>query len=738
MANTKVTGDLLADGTLFARHLNASHGITTSVIGEGTNLFYTDTRVGTYLGTYLPANGYDTATNIIASIVDSAPVTLDTLNELAAALGDDPNFATTVTNSLAGKLPLTGGTLTGNLGIGVTPSNWAFFKAVQVNGGNSFVGYANQAEIWSNSYYDSASKYYSNGFATRYAAIDGRFEWYQAPSGTAGDVITFNQAMRLNASGNLSIGNTNDTYKLDVSGTGRFNGTSASPLLYLTNTTGGTTADFTISENVGLTINSYEGASARSIDLRVGGTSALLLTSTGAATFTSSTFSVAKFNSTYGQVNIDFQNNGTGFASIGSGVSVTATAAADDLGLGTGGLDKNIVFATGTGYTERMRITSSGNVGIGTTSPSYKLDVSGTGRFNSSVTVGDVIASYSGTNSGFEFGNNGSGGQFGFLKWDNSGNYLYLGHSYGSTFNKNLVINSTGFVGIGTTSPVSKLHVVGDGDTVTLQKSNNVPALAFLGTSTNKSVIEGGDAFGLYTGGSKRMTIGLDGAMGFNYPTLGVRSFMFRALPGRPLIAEFADEGGINSIFIRPNVGSTNLISSNYLSGGVYLPLALSGREAVGDLVLATNGNIGMGTTAPAAKLHVVGGIHNDYITIGNLASTSLSQIQVGERHYSFTLQLDNNWRTLINNIDQSSFIIEIAGGDAGTRSYIRYYVTASSISYGVSNIQPLETASGGWNTGTIDLQISTIAGSYNLQVRATSYYSSGNTGYFTVKIRTF
>ena len=39
----------------------------------------------------------------VASVVDSAPAALDTLNELAAALGDDANFATTVTNSIATK-----------------------------------------------------------------------------------------------------------------------------------------------------------------------------------------------------------------------------------------------------------------------------------------------------------------------------------------------------------------------------------------------------------------------------------------------------------------------------------------------------------------------------------------------------------------------------------------------------------------------------------------------------------
>lgn len=44
----------------------------------------------------------------IAALVDSSPAALNTLNELAAALGDDPNFATTMTNALAGKQPLLG------------------------------------------------------------------------------------------------------------------------------------------------------------------------------------------------------------------------------------------------------------------------------------------------------------------------------------------------------------------------------------------------------------------------------------------------------------------------------------------------------------------------------------------------------------------------------------------------------------------------------------------------------
>ena len=54
----------------------------------------------------------------IADLVNSAPAALDTLNELAASLGNDANFATTVTNSLATKLPLAGGTMSGAIAMG--------------------------------------------------------------------------------------------------------------------------------------------------------------------------------------------------------------------------------------------------------------------------------------------------------------------------------------------------------------------------------------------------------------------------------------------------------------------------------------------------------------------------------------------------------------------------------------------------------------------------------------------
>ena len=57
-------------------------------------------------------------TTQVNSVIDSAPGAMDTLNELAAAMGDDANFSTTITNSIATKFPLAGGTMTGALNMG--------------------------------------------------------------------------------------------------------------------------------------------------------------------------------------------------------------------------------------------------------------------------------------------------------------------------------------------------------------------------------------------------------------------------------------------------------------------------------------------------------------------------------------------------------------------------------------------------------------------------------------------
>ena len=95
----------------------------------------------------------------------------------------------------------------GNLGLGVTPSAWgAATPAYQVLRA-SLWGAANNAYVGANYYYDGSNRrYIGSDFATEYAQLSGQHAWYTAPSGTAGNPISFTQAMTLDASGNLLVG----------------------------------------------------------------------------------------------------------------------------------------------------------------------------------------------------------------------------------------------------------------------------------------------------------------------------------------------------------------------------------------------------------------------------------------------------------------------------------------------------------------------------------------------------
>jgi hypothetical protein len=99
-----------------------------------------------------------------------------------------------------------------NVGLGVTPSAWSGTNggAFQFGSGySSLYSYSNAVTLASNVYYNAVHKYFASGVgASFYQQIGGNHYWLQAPSGTAGNAITFTQAMTLNASGNLLVGTT--------------------------------------------------------------------------------------------------------------------------------------------------------------------------------------------------------------------------------------------------------------------------------------------------------------------------------------------------------------------------------------------------------------------------------------------------------------------------------------------------------------------------------------------------
>jgi len=102
----------------------------------------------------------------------------------------------------------------GNLGLGVTPSAWSSgYKALEFGSG-SIYGRANATDIYmsSNSYLGASTFIYKyTGAASYYAQAQGGHYWFNAPSGTAGNAITFTQAMTLDASGQLALGRTSVT-----------------------------------------------------------------------------------------------------------------------------------------------------------------------------------------------------------------------------------------------------------------------------------------------------------------------------------------------------------------------------------------------------------------------------------------------------------------------------------------------------------------------------------------------
>ena len=154
-----VTSTMIADGTIVNADINSSAAIDWTKIApsstvSATELGYLDgvtsaiqTQIDSKLNTSTASSTYapiasptftgvpaaptasaGTNTTQVATtafvktavdnVINAAPGALDTLDELAAALGDDANFATTVTNSIATKLALAGGTMTGNIAMG--------------------------------------------------------------------------------------------------------------------------------------------------------------------------------------------------------------------------------------------------------------------------------------------------------------------------------------------------------------------------------------------------------------------------------------------------------------------------------------------------------------------------------------------------------------------------------------------------------------------------------------------
>jgi len=154
-----------------------------------------------------------------------------------------PSTTNTVIDTLAGNLTVyANGSLflgtgnatkvtldtSGNLGLGVTPSAWAspVGTAIEFPNGTTFAAYTSgglpSAYLTSNGYYNGSNWVYKVSKPAVQYQLNGNsgiHQWFTAPSGTAGNAISFTQAMTLDASGNLGVGTTSPLRKLTSGGT---------------------------------------------------------------------------------------------------------------------------------------------------------------------------------------------------------------------------------------------------------------------------------------------------------------------------------------------------------------------------------------------------------------------------------------------------------------------------------------------------------------------------------------
>jgi uncharacterized protein YaiE (UPF0345 family) len=543
----------------------------------------------------------------------------------------------------------------GNLGLGVTPSAWqttSGSRAIQFLG-SSLYGYRDTNLILAqNAYFDGSWRYYASSIASGYYTIgSGAHSWYTAPSGTAGNAISFTQAMTLDGSGNLGIGTTSPSDKLTVisagtqvgstnfrnisriglatndasvllgynvgDGSGILSSTNNFPLAFWTSNAGTYAERMRIdsSGNLGLGVTSVLGRAQFNVSdtsTTILNSTVLYLSNTGAAT-------------TNQRIDLGFRwQDGTynGNSAI-SAIRESGTARLTALAFCPSNSSGDPV--------EKMRIDSSGNVGIGTSSPTGKLNVvtdnthNGGATFDSTGTtqvwMRDTDATANTRNWGFQI----SGGDFNILRAnDDRATGFVTPVSFAQAPANSLIIDVSGNVGMGTASPnrtgfTAPVLSITNGTSGIIEligtqtADGTIGQVAFYNTSSSVRIAQ---ILGVRSGANN------SGALTFqtnNAGTLGERARIDSSgnllvgtttpiynTAGRGLItingssaAALGFTAGAVDKGIILHTG-TDMIMSNSVSGAITFQTNNTERARID-----SSGNVGIGETNPVAALHV-------------------------------------------------------------------------------------------------------------------------------------
>jgi hypothetical protein len=242
LASATITGDLTVDtSTLKVDSTNNRVGVLTASPLQSLDVASGNLQVRTGGTVYS-----DTFSNYGAALAINALGSLPIRLQIAGTNAYEITSANIHQWSNVGGVAGTAMTLNSTgLGVGVTPSAWVLGKALEIGqlGNSLWSPNAGDFRLMNNAFYGSgpALKYAANGFAASYKTESGQHIWLTAPSGIAGNTITFTQAMTLDASGNLILLSSNTPATLATNGQLTVNATSNTNLRFSYRGSDGTT-----------------------------------------------------------------------------------------------------------------------------------------------------------------------------------------------------------------------------------------------------------------------------------------------------------------------------------------------------------------------------------------------------------------------------------------------------------------------------------------------------------------
>jgi hypothetical protein len=336
------------------------------------------------------------------------------------------------------------------------------------------------------------------------------------------------------------------------------------------------------------------------------------------------------------------------------------------------GTNQRLQFSGDNTQDPHLTVYNNGNVGIGTTSPFTNLEVAGSG-------LDSIIRLYAG------------GGTANIRTWEmravgvaGEGLLFRQVNDANNSYTNRMIIDTDGNVGIGTITPDSKLHIDSTGEALRFTRSSQETYRLIHGTS------------GLYFTRPNSASLAFGVTQNSDFDIFDTSAnVMFRAdastgdvgigttSPSRPLHVLFSGDSGAriestdnhSSLYIESHSGKGQYIRFsentadkywiNSSGGKLYFRPAGTGTAA-NQVIFDSSGNVGIGTTGPSQKLHVV----------GNTTTTGVSYTDIVQTYSGSSIDFRHQDASVVMRVDTSNARVGIGTTSPDHKLHVKGDVT--------------------------------------------------------------